>query len=77
MTKVSIVELKASCLTGDKPLPEHVLTKKHEAIVALWPPMVSEALVNTDLSTGMKPCWRQDIISTRLISLLIEPSLTL
>ena len=30
-------ELKAWCLTGDKPLPEHVLTKIHEAIVALWP----------------------------------------
>ena len=64
-------------LTGDRPLPEHVLTKIHEVIVALWPPMVSEILVNTDLSTGMTLCWRQAIISTSLILLLIEPSLTL
>ena len=39
--------------------------------------MVSEILVNTDLSDGMTPCWRQAIISTSLILLLIEPSLTL
>ena len=70
-------ELKAWCLTGDKPLHEHALTKIHEAIVAVWPPMVSVILVNTDLSTGMTPCWRQAIILTSLILLLIEPSLTL
>ena len=68
--------LKAWCLTGDKPLPWHVVTKIHEAIVALWPPMVSDFgqhWFKYWYDTMLAPA----IISTSVILLLIEPSLTL
>ena len=75
--KSALDELKAWCLTGDKPLPELVLTKMHEAIGRLMTPMVSDILFNTDSRTGMRPCWHQAITSTSPVWLLIEPSKTL
>ena len=76
MTKVSIGWVKGLVPNRRQAITWTRANQDTWGHVALWAPMVSEILVNTDLSTGMKPCWRQAIISISLILLFIEPSST-